>query len=120
MGSGAEKKSRSSLETRLGRGNPLLSSHVTGTECLLCCSPALEDILLGSPNSANHSFQEFFLENHSNHVISKYEQSNWFSGYLAMLNQQAQDFWRSVQTHLLRRQGRVWLVYKFDEKCFKR
>ena len=47
-------------------------------------------------NSSSHSFQKFFLESHSYYVISKYEQSDWFSRLLVMLSPQAQDFGRNV------------------------
>ena len=59
---------------------------------LLCCSPVLEDT--HKPiESANCSFRR---ESDSYHVISKYKQSDWFSRFLVMLSQQAQDFGRSA------------------------
>ena len=62
---------------------------------LLCCSPVLEDTSFAhSPLIA--AFECSFRESDSYHVISKYKQFDWFSRFLVMLSQQAQDFGRSA------------------------
>ena len=95
----------------MGQGKTHSKFAMSQVQCILCCSPALEDTSLGriisSKNSTNHSYREFFLESPSYHVISNYEQSDWFSRFLVMLSQQSQDFRLSVPDPFtsLRRRG---------------
>ena len=64
---------------------------------LLCCSPVLQDTSFRINRIPLIAvFECSFRESDSYHVISKYKQSDWFSRFLVMLSQQAQDFGRSA------------------------
>ena len=96
MGSGAER--------RLDQGKTHSKVTMSRVQCLHFCSPVLEDTSLGESAQIIPlitAFKSSYSESHSYHMISKYEQSDWFS---RLLSQQAQDFGK-VCTHLLHREG---------------
>ena len=62
--------------------------------------------IISPKNSASYSFREFFLESHSYHLISKYEQSDWFSRFHA--ESASPRFQEKCTCQLLHREGGVW------------
>ena len=86
------------LELKEGwiRENPTLRSQC---QCLPCCSPVLEDTSLGESAQiipVITSFKSSYSESHSYHVISKYEQSDWFSRFLVNAESASPRFRQSV------------------------
>ena len=68
---------------------------------LLCCSPVLEDrIIISHRIPLITAFMCSFRESDSYHAISNFKQSDWFSRFLVMLSQEAQDFGQSVHRPL--------------------
>ena len=88
MGSGAEKRA-GSWEFVVSQVRRLLCRSLVSEDTSFRISYAHRIPLITA-------FECSFRESDSYHVISKYKQSDWFSRFLVMLSQQAQDFGRSA------------------------
>ena len=89
MGSGAEKKAGS------GEVRCVAAGTASGSAAVRFRRHFIRRIIVHRIPLIT-AFECSFRESDSYHVISKYKQSDWFSRFLVMLSQQAQDFGQSV------------------------